>query len=413
MNVLQVNYTDLPGRRFNGYDLLADLRARGIGGAQAVLSKVSDDPNVVSLWDDAQDGHLQGALLHAEARYGMDDLLFPWGRVLARSPAFLAADVVHYHLLHARMISLLDLPWLFSLRPSVWTLHDAWALTGHCIQPGDCRRWLKACEGCPSPDADVPLPADKAHQMWRVKQRMFAAAGMDLVVASQSMFDMVRLSPIAGQLPRVHLIPFGIDVTTFRHDLDRSAARRHLGIGDDEFVLFFRAVPSPNKGLRFIREALLASPPARATTLLTVDRRGLLADLTSDYHVIDMGWVEDTELYPRLFAACDVFLMPSTGEAFGLMALEAMASARPVICFEGTALPGVTHAPECGLAVPSGDTAALRDAIDGLMLDPSEVARRGEIGRTIAVEEFSHERYVDSLVSLYETVASRRRAPRA
>lgn len=413
MNVLQVNYTDLPGRRFNGYDLLADLRARGIGGAQAVLSKVSGDPNVVSLWDDAQDGHLQGALLHAEARHGMDDLLFPWGRVLARTTAFRSADVVHYHLLHARMISLLDLPWLFGLKPSVWTLHDTWALTGHCIQPGDCRRWQDACEGCPSPDADVPLPTDKAHQMWRVKQRMFAAAEVDIVVASQSMLDMVRLSPIAGHLPRVHLVPFGIDATAFRDDLDRSAARRHLGIGDDEFVLFFRAVPSSTKGLEAIREALRTRPPARPTTLLTVDRRGLLADLTADYRVIDMGWVEDTELYPRLFAACDVFLMPSSAEAFGLMALEAMASARPVVCFEGTALPEVTHAPECGLAVPSGDAAALRDAIDGLMLDPSDVARRGELGRTIAVEEFSHDRYLDSLVSLYETVASRRRERRA
>ena len=119
-----------------------------------------------------------------------------------------------------------------------------------------------------------------------------------------------------------------------------------------------------------------------------------------------MGWVEDAELYPRLFAACDVFLMPSTGEAFGLMALEAMASARPVVCFEGTALPGVTHAPECGIAVPSGDTAALRDAIDGLAADPRRSRAAASIGRTIAVEQFSHERYLDSLVSLYETVAA-------
>ena len=93
--------------------------------------------------------------------------------------------------------------------------------------------------------------------------------------------------------------------------------------------------------------------------------------------------------------------MPSTAEAFGLMALEAMAAGRPVICFEGTALPAITRAPDCGIAVPMGDSTALRAAINGLSDDPREAKRRGTIGREIARRHHSHDGYLDSLERLY------------
>jgi len=253
----------------------------------------------------------------------------------------------------------------------------------------------------------VPLKEDRAARMWRIKQRVFAEADLDVVVASDFMLDMVRRSPITEHLARVHLVPFGIDGDTFRDDLEKSASRKLLGIRDDEFVVFFRAAPSPDKGLGYIMEALGSRPPTRPTTLLTVDRRGLVGDLSSDYRIVDLGWVEDQSLYPRLHSACDVFLMPSTAEAFGLMALEAMASGRPVVCFKGTTVASVTHAPECGIAVKSRDSGALRAAIDRLAGNPEEAERRGRLGRRIALEHFSHERYVDALSSLYGSVMAR------
>ena len=59
LNVLQVSYTDLEGRRFNGYDLLADLKPYGVKGSQAVLAKLSRNPNVFSLWSGPIDKRVQ------------------------------------------------------------------------------------------------------------------------------------------------------------------------------------------------------------------------------------------------------------------------------------------------------------------------------------------------------------------
>lgn len=96
MNVLHVTDVDLPARHLNGYDLILDLAPRGIHGQQAVLKKLSDNPDVVALFADRGDEVLQDRLREVERRHSINDLLIPWGRLLAETPEFKDADVVHY-----------------------------------------------------------------------------------------------------------------------------------------------------------------------------------------------------------------------------------------------------------------------------------------------------------------------------
>src|ERR1035437_5121473 len=181
MKVLHVTDEDLPARRFNGYDLLDDLASRGVQGKQAVLRKSSDNPDVVSLFAGRWDEDLQLRLQEVERRHSINNLLFPWGRLLERTKEFRDADVVHYHLIHNQVISLYDLKWLFGLKPSVWTFHDPWPLTGHCVHPMECEGWLSGCEPCPFLDRLFPLAHDKADQMWRAKKRLFSEIDLDVV----------------------------------------------------------------------------------------------------------------------------------------------------------------------------------------------------------------------------------------
>ncbi len=407
MNVLHVSYLDVSGRRFNGYDLIGDLAGRGIEGSLAVREKSSRHPRVTQVLEGPADAELQHAAREVEARHSLNNVLFPWGRVLERSAVFEAADIVHYHIIHQGFISIVDLPRLSAAKRSVWTFHDPWPLTGHCVHPEDCTGWLTGCTPCPHLDREFPMREDRAGAMWELKRETYERVDADVVVASEFMLDMVRRSPLAAPFERVHHIRFGVDTAAFTPEHDRTEARRRLGIPSDEFVLFFRSTDWPLKGLTYILDALGSRQPLRPTTLLTVERRGLLAPLAAEYRLRELGWIGDETLYPLLFAACDAFLMPSTAESFGLMALEAMASGRPVICFANTAVESVTHAPECGLAAAWRDAAALRDAIDLLASDPTEAERRGRLGREIAEREYGHERYLDAMTALYERVAAR------
>ena len=89
-----------------------------------------------------------------------------------------------------------------------------------------------------------------------------------------------------------------------------------------------------------------------------------------------------TDLTREQIAACnaraDVFALPSKGEGFGLVFLEAMAFAKPVV---GAACGGITDVVEHGvngLLVPPGDTGRLAQEL-GLLLQDG--ARRAELGR--------------------------------
>lgn len=407
MKVLHVTDTDLPARRFNGYDLLAALETRGITGHQAVLRKLSANPRVFSLFDGRGDELLQRSLARVERERSLNNLLVPWGRVLKDRPEFRDTDVVHYHLIHNQVISLYDLTALARMKPSVWTFHDPWPLTGHCVHPMGWDGWLQGCSPCPFLDRLFPLATDRADRMWRLKRRLFSELDIDIVVASRWMLDMVQRSPMFDSLERIHLIPFGIDSRSLGGTGEKGKSRQQLGIAQDDFVILVRASAWEVKGLRYLIEALAMRRPQRRTTVVAVDGRNLLNDLRHSYTIRDFGWVTNAEVYSRVFQACDVFVMPSLAEAFGLMALEAMAAERPVLCFDGTAVPEVTHAPECGMAVPAGNAVALREALDHLAENPAEGARRGRLGRSIVAAEYSQDQYLNSIVDLYQSALHR------
>lgn len=407
MRVLHVTDTDLAGRRFSGYDLLDDLEAHGIHGQQAVLRKFSTNQKVIGLFEGRGDEELQARLIEVESRHSINNLLMPWGRPLADLPAFQDADVVHYHLIHNHVVSLYDVPWLFGLKPSVWTFHDPWVVTGHCVHPLDCDGWLRGCSPCPYLDRQFALRQDRAGELWNLKRRIYSDLDVDVVVASPWMLDMVKRSALTAHLERVHLIPFGVDLGG-GPQRTRAESRRRLRIPDDDYVVLLRASPWEPKGLPYLIRALALRPPPRRTTLLALDRVGLLDDLRKHYRVVELGWVTDDDTYQTALSACDVFVMPSVAESFGLMAVEAMAASRPVVCFAGTSVADVTHAPECGVAVAPGDVPALRDAIDRLATNSDEAEHRGALGRKVAERLYGKTRYLDALATLYAGIVARR-----
>lgn len=117
-----------------------------------------------------------------------------------------------------------------------------------------------------------------------------------------------------------------------------------------------------------------------------------------------------------VFERAEVVVVPSLGEGFGMVALEAMERGRPVVASAVGGLPEIVDDGRTGLLVPPGDPEALARAIRELAGDPVRAARLGAAGRARALREFSQDRCTDRIEALYRTALEtigRRRARRS
>jgi len=135
--------------------------------------------------------------------------------------------------------------------------------------------------------------------------------------------------------------------------------------------------------------------------------RSLADELGVAAHVRLLGHVQPVQqaIVESLFV-----VVPSLGEGFGLVALEAMERGRAVVASGVGGLLDIVADGETGILVPPGDAEALADAIVALARDPELAARMGVEGRRRAEAQFSEERSVERIEQLYREALAARRA---
>jgi glycosyltransferase involved in cell wall biosynthesis len=162
----------------------------------------------------------------------------------------------------------------------------------------------------------------------------------------------------------------------------------------------------PIKGHLVLLRALAQARAQLPDVTLDVAGRGPLAPALKAY-AREVG-VEDAVRFlgfvsPVQAAIEDaaVVVVPSLGEGFGMVALEAMERARPVIASAVGGLPEIVADGETGLVVPPADAEALAEAIVSLAGDLARAVAMGEAGRERALEQFTPERCVERVEALY------------
>lgn len=407
IKVLEVNNIDLPGRRFNGYDLIDYSFKKDIDIIQAVIYKQSQNNKVHRLLKDSE----QMQMLEDMEKFETEELsvhsnLSITSPALINSKEYKEADIIHFHMFHNTKLSLISLLQICNEKKVVMSIHDPWTVTGRCVHFGECEKWKTGCKKCQNLNTLFEFKDDNCSSMWKLKQMIYKQINPEIVVSSKYMYDVIKQSPLTKHFTNVHIIPLGINLNKFGKNVNQKEARKKFNIPEDNIVLFLRA-QEEFKGTSYIVEALQMLDTDKKITILTCDEKNRLEAVKNKYNIIDYGRMNNEELI-YAYNACDIFLMPSLGETFGLMAVEAMACSRPVIIFDNTALPAVTHAPECGVLVENKNSNKLMEAIGKLIKNPEERKRRGELGRKICEEEYNIENYNNSLIDLYKKIPERK-----
>ena len=108
----------------------------------------------------------------------------------------------------------------------------------------------------------------------------------------------------------------------------------------------------------------------------------------------------------QLYADCDIFVAPSLSESFGLIYLEAMAHAKPVVAFHSGAAPEVVNDGETGILAEPDNISELGDALIRLAENAAMRQEMGQRGYARARAKFSVQRMVEETIACYRKVVS-------
>jgi glycosyltransferase involved in cell wall biosynthesis len=310
-----------------------------------------------------------------EERYGR---LVPGARVVAGPPAIahrparlaweqsglpLVAQQVEAAVIHSPHYSMPLRP----NKPVVVTVHDLTFFT--------------------EPDAHSPVIAT----FYKAAIRTSARRATRLIVPSKATRDeLVRV--LAADPTRIDVAYHGVDHKLFHRPTPvqlRQVSDR-LGLHGRSYVAYLgtleprKNVPALISGWAAVADQM-ADPPALVLAGASgwseeVDEA--VAAVPAHLHLVRPGYLHFSDL-PGFFGGALVVAFPSTGEGFGLPALEAMACGAPVLTTHRTALPEVGGD---AVAYTEPDPDSIKAALQALLADPERRTALGEAGYSRAME---------------------------
>ena len=206
---------------------------------------------------------------------------------------------------------------------------------------------------------------------------------------------------------RIRVIRSGIDTERY-HPRSRPEARSRLGIPTDAPLVLFVGNLEPRKQVQVLLQALVivrASVPAVRLAIVGAGDelarlRAVAADLGVASSVCLTGRVSPATLRDW-YAAADVFALPSSSEAQGIVALEAMACGLPVVASAVGGLHGTIDDSDNGFLVPAGEPEPLAQRLLSLLSSPALRESIGAAALRKVSREFSWQRTVQATVEVY------------
>jgi len=241
----------------------------------------------------------------------------------------------------------------------------------------------------------------------------------DLITCSTEAHTETISSKTSLDSDKVEIIPLGIRLSGFKGET-RSSEQ-----GDDLSVLFVGRLEK-RKGvhvlIKSIPHVLSETPNVNfyiigRDTFVTAEKSSFIGNEKESFkeklivgipecyrkNVHFLDYIEDEKL-SEYYDSCDIFVAPSLYESFGLIYIEAMSHAKPVVGCGVGGVPEVIQDGETGLLVPPDDPKALANAIIKLTKDREIRGTFGRNGLKHVEKHFTRELMAQNTVKAYEKV---------
>lgn len=210
-----------------------------------------------------------------------------------------------------------------------------------------------------------------------------------------------------------YIIPYGADLRRFQAGpLERAEAKRlreQLGLAAEKPIILHVGRLDMDKDAHFVVAAAARVMEQVDAELLMVGdgrQREALEKLCAVLGIADRsyftGFIAHDEGLPDIYRLADVFVTASEIETFGLVLLEAMASACPVVGVKTPCVAETARDGKCGFLVQPRDVAALAEKVVWLLRNPQAAGQMGLAGQAIS-RRFNKETMIEAHVQLYQT----------
>ncbi len=229
-----------------------------------------------------------------------------------------------------------------------------------------------------------------------------------------------------AETSNVVVIPPGVDTSRF-YPIDQDEAREFIGVPCEHRMVLFVGRIEPLKGLDTLIEAvaLMREEEAFNTNPFClaviggdpdVSREDMTAEMERLKALCEAKGLNDLVLFlgkrdqdtlQYYYSAAEVVVVPSHYESFGLVALEAMACATPVVASETGGLAYLVQDGETGFHVPTAEPKALAEKLQRVLRDDDLRERLGQNAAKYA-QAYAWSVVVDRIIEVYRSLVDKK-----
>ena len=253
----------------------------------------------------------------------------------------------------------------------------------------------------------------------KIYDSLIAKGVLDMTdaIIGVSRHEMELMSRIGFDRSKIYIIPNGIDFSLYEEIPDPEPFLKKYGLyekkSDGWNIVMFAGRLASNKGLlQLVRTAPIVLKEHPKTLYVIVgEDAGMKESIEKEISRNDLegnflltGHIKDDAMYRSAISACDVFVLPSEYEAFGIVLAEAMACEKPCIGTNVGGIPEVISDGETGFIVEYDDVDALADAISTILSMEDRGHSMGVKGREKVRKLFTWDSVAGKINRLYHDV---------
>lgn len=349
---------------------------------------------------------IQSVSLFQEKLHGIESLLLDRHGLSSRCSTKkliekiknISPDIIHLHNIHGYYLNYkLLFEYLCEAKiPVVWTLHDCWAMTGHCVHftMMGCDKWKGGCDSCiQSRTYPISIFWDRSKKNYRQKKVSFTSVNnMVLVPVSFWLADIVKNSFLKKH--PINMIHNGIDLSVFKPQ--KSDFKQKYNIQTKKIILGVAFGWGYRKGLDVFIELSQVLPSDYQVVLVGTNDD---LDKKLPVQILSIHRTSNQQELAEIYTAADVFVNPTREEVFGMVNVEALACGTPVVTFKTGGSPE-SVSEDTGMVVDVDDVSSLKRAVIQMAQTSNENLQKS--CRQRALEYFDKNKQYEKYIYLYE-----------